>query len=90
MDASRLMNELLRAARKLSLEVRIEPFEPPPTRAGGLCWFRGRQVVLLDQNAPQSAQVATLAAALGTFDLEPIYLTPEARRIVEATRQPPR
>ena len=86
MEASRLMGELERTARKLGLEVRIEPFETPPVQAGGRCWVRGRHVILLDANASLMEQVAALAAALSEVDLEGVYLAPEARRVVEAAR----
>jgi hypothetical protein len=86
MEPPRLMSELERTARKLGLEVRIEPFETPPIRAGGLCWVKGRQVVLLDEKASLVEQVAALAAALSVFDLEGVYLAPEARRTIAAAR----
>ena len=87
MEPNRLMGELLRTARKLGLQVRIEPFETQPVHAGGLCWVRGRQIILVDENASLADQLAALAAALSELDLEAIYLAPEARQVVEAARE---
>jgi hypothetical protein len=80
------MEELLRVADRLGLEVRIEPFATEPVRAGGLCWVQGRQLVLVDEHAPIAQRANTLAEALCAFDLEGLYVAPEARRLVEATR----
>lgn len=82
------MEELMSAARKLELEVRIEPFITPGRSAGGLCRIRGRQVVLLDARAAPLEQAASLAEALVAFELEAVYMAPEARRFIEQRRQP--
>jgi len=87
MEPGRLLNELFLAARKLGLQVRVEPFDTPPVGGGGLCWVYGRQLVLLDERASQIEQAAALAEALSAFDTEPIYLAPEARRAIEAARE---
>ena len=87
MEPGRLLSELFSAARKLGLRVRVEPFETPPLGGGGLCWIRGRQLILLDANASQVEQAGALAEALGAFDTEPIYVAPEARRLIEAARE---
>jgi hypothetical protein len=78
------MDELLRVAHKLGLRVRVEPFETAAVLAGGLCWVRGRQLILLDENASMVDRVAAMAEALANFDLETVYLAPEARQLVEA------
>jgi hypothetical protein len=87
MDPARLFEELLRVAERLGLQVRIQPFATPPVQAGGMCWVRGRQLILLDANAPVVERTATLAEALCTVDLEDLYVAPEARLAVEAARQ---
>jgi len=79
------MDELLRVARKFGLRVRIEPFEIPGVHAGGLCRVRGRQLILLDQKASVVDRVGALAEALAGFDLETVYVAPEARQLIEAT-----
>jgi hypothetical protein len=51
MDAQPLFDELLHAAARLGVEVRMEPFETPATLGGGLCVVRGETLVLIDQRA---------------------------------------
>jgi hypothetical protein len=87
MEPPRLMEELLRVAERLGLEVRVEPFATAPVRAGGLCWVQGRQLVLVDENAPIAQRASALAEALSAIDLEGLYVAPEARRLVEAARR---
>ena len=45
MDDQHLFDELLQAAERLGVEVRIEPFETPATMGGGLCVVRGETLV---------------------------------------------
>jgi hypothetical protein len=87
MEPLRLVQELRRTAEKLGLPVRERPFHVPPNRGGGLCRVRGRPVVLLDEKATLMDRALALAEALATYDLEGIYLAPEARRLVEAARR---
>lgn len=87
MDAPRLLDELLAAARRLGLTVRIEPLRAASGRAGGLCRIRGQMLVLLDELASPVEQASALAEALGQLDVEGIDMAPEARRTVEATRE---
>jgi hypothetical protein len=86
MDDQQLFTELLHAAEKLGVEVRIEPFETPAIAGGGLCLFRGETLVLLDACAPLRGRVVALAQALSKLDTETIYLTPLARDLVETLR----
>ena len=82
-DDQRLFDELLQAARQLQVEVRIEPFETPATRAGGLCILRGETLVLLDQHATLPDRIAGLARALAELEHETVYMAPEARELIE-------
>jgi len=86
-DAQRLLDELLSAARKLGLKVRIEPLRAASGRAGGLCRIRGQTLVLLDELAGPVEQAAALAEALAELDVENIQMAPEARRTIEAKRR---
>ncbi len=52
MDDQPLFDELLHAAARLGVEVRMGPFETPATLGGGLCIVRGETLVLIDQRAP--------------------------------------
>ena len=52
MDDQPLFDELLHAAERLGVAVRMEPFETPAIMGGGLCVVRGENFVLIDQRAP--------------------------------------
>lgn len=82
------MDELIGVARKIGIEVRIQPIRIPNRSFGGLCRLRGRQVLVLDQRSSFVDRVGTLAEALSQFEreLDGVFLTPEARRMVEAAR----
>ncbi len=82
------MDELIGVARKIGIEVRIQPIRIPSRSFGGLCRLRGRQVLVLDQRSSFVDRIGTLAEALSQFEreLDGVFLTPEARRMVEAAR----
>jgi UDP-N-acetylmuramate dehydrogenase len=86
-DDQGLLDELVRVATRLRVEVRIEPFETPPAGGGGRCVVDGRALVLLDARAPLEARVRALASALVGMDLDDVYVTPEARDRVERERE---
>jgi hypothetical protein len=84
MDDQHLFDELLRAAEKLGVEVRIEPFETPAPKGGGLCVVRGERLVLIDQRAPLLDRILVLAQALSELGSETVYMAPKARELIEA------
>jgi hypothetical protein len=83
MDDQHLFGELLLAAEKLGVEVRIEPFETPAPKGGGLCVVRGERLVLIDQRAPLSDRILVLARALSELGSEAVYMAPKARELIE-------
>jgi hypothetical protein len=86
MDDLTLFDELLHAAGRLGVAVRIEPFEMPATMGGGLCVVRGETLVLIDQRAPLPDRIRALARALGNLQSETVHMAPEARELIEAVR----
>jgi hypothetical protein len=86
MDDQPLFDELLHAAERLGVAVRMEPFETPATMGGGLCVVRGENLVLIDQRAPLFDRIRALARALVDLHSETIYMAPEARELIEAVR----
>lgn len=84
MDNQHLCDDLLQAAEKLGVEVRIEPFETPTTMGGGLCVVRGEKLVLIDQSVSLPDRILVLARALAELESETVYLAPEARELIEA------
>jgi hypothetical protein len=86
MDDQPLFDELLHAAERLGVAVRMEPFETPATMGGGLCVVRGENLVLIDQRAPLFDRIRALARALVDLHSETVYMAPEARELIEAVR----
>jgi UDP-N-acetylmuramate dehydrogenase len=87
-DDQGLLDELVRVATRLGVEVRIEPFETPAAGGGGRCVVKGRDLILLDARAPLAGRVDALASSLASLDLDDVYVTPEARDRVEKARDP--
>jgi hypothetical protein len=86
----RLVDELTEAAKRLGLEVRREKIlrEVGYRVRGGACRFRDRNLVILDREMAPVEQVEILAEALRGRDIEGVYLSPAARRLVETTSVP--
>jgi len=83
-ERARLFEELLCAAEKLGVEVRVEPFETGGTSAGGICKLHGRRLILLDAAASVPERAAALASVLSELDHERVYLAPGAREYIYA------
>jgi hypothetical protein len=83
----RLVDELSEAARRLGLEVRREKIlrEVGYRARGGACRFRDRNLIILDREMTSADQVEILVEALRGQDLEGLYLSPAARRLIEET-----
>ncbi len=88
MDLPRLLDELINAAQKCGIDVRIEPFDPGLSDEkfprGGLCMVHGKQMILVDAKAPLPDRIAMVAAALSTVDLEHLFLAPIVRATIGA------
>ncbi len=86
----RLVDELAEAAARLGLEVRRERLlrEIGYRARGGACRLREKDLVIIDSNQPPSEQLEILVEALGTRDLESLYLSPAARRILKPGADP--
>jgi hypothetical protein len=83
----RLVDELSDAARRLGVEVRREKIlrEVGYRARGGPCRFRDRNLIILDREIAPADQIEILAEALRGHDLEALYLSPAARRVIEAS-----
>ncbi len=82
-----LVDELAEAATRLGLEVRREKLlrEVGYRARGGACRLRQKNLVILDREQPAAEQIEVLAEAMRGRNLEEVYLSPAARRIVQAT-----
>ncbi len=81
----KLVDELSDAAARVGLEVRRERIlrEVGYRARGGACRLRDKDLVIIDREQPAAEQLEVLADALRARDLEALYLSPAARRIVQ-------
>jgi hypothetical protein len=82
---SRLVDELVEAAGRCGLEVRREKIlrEVGYRARGGACRLREKDLLILDREQPVADQIDLLAEALRDRDLETLYLSPAARRLLQ-------
>jgi hypothetical protein len=80
----RIVDELAEAAQRVGLEVRREKImrEIGYRTRGGACRLRDKNLVIIDRDQPAAEQLEVIAEALRSRDLESVYLSPAARRIV--------
>jgi hypothetical protein len=80
----RIVDELAEAAQRVGLEVRREKImrEIGYRARGGACRLRDKNLVIIDRDQPAAEQLEVIAEALRSRDLESVYLSPAARRIV--------
>jgi hypothetical protein len=81
-----LVDELAEAAKRLGLEVRREKLlrEVGYRARGGACRLRQKDLIIIDREQPAAEQIEVLAEAMRGRNLEEVYLSPAARRIVQA------
>jgi hypothetical protein len=86
----RLVDELSEAANRLGLEVRREKIlrEVGYRARGGACRVRERSLIILDREMTVAEQIEVLAEVLRKHDLEALYLSPAARRVIDAAPEP--
>lgn len=81
----KLVDELSEAAERVGLKVRRERImrEIGYRARGGSCRLREEDLIIIDREQPAAEQLEILAEALRPHDLESLYLSPAARRIIE-------
>lgn len=81
----RLVDELAEAAQRVGLEVRREKIlrEVGYRARGGACRLREKDLIILDREQAPAEQIEVLAEALRARDLETVYLSPAARRVLQ-------
>jgi hypothetical protein len=82
----KIVDELADAAARVGLEVRREKIlrEVGYRARGGACRLREKDLVIIDREQPAAEQLEVLAEALSSRDLEAVYLSPAARRVLQA------
>jgi len=80
------MLELLEgAADQLGIKVSYEPLQTSGISTGlrgGLCRVKGAYRVIIDKRATDEERVATLAAAVASFDTSELELPPQVREVL--------
>jgi hypothetical protein len=86
---TRILEELLEAAKRLGFEVRREKIlrEVGYRARGGACRVRDRNLIILDREMAPAEQVEILADGLRGHNLDALYLSPAARRLVDAASE---
>jgi hypothetical protein len=86
----KLVDELCEAAERVGLVVRREKIlrEIGYRVRGGACRLREKNLVIIDRDMAPAEQLEVLADALRSRDLESLYLSPAARRVVQPGTQP--
>ena len=81
----RLIDELAEAAKRVGFEVRREKIlrEIGYRVRGGACRLREQELLILDRDQAPADQIEVLAEALRGRDLEQIYLSTAARRVLQ-------
>jgi len=92
---ARVLQELEALAARIGVSVRLEPFGSGlMSGRGGLCWVRGKALVVMDASLTLPDRIAVLASALARFDLDSVYVPPLVRARIEAasgaSKRPPR
>jgi hypothetical protein len=82
----KLLSVLEQTAARLGVEIRYELLAQTQVHGsgGGLCRVRGRHLILVDERLGNEDRIAIIARALGSFDLETLYLTPAVRDAIAA------
>ncbi len=80
-----MVEELAQAAERVGLQVRRERLlrEVGYRARGGACRLREKDLVIIDSAQPLAEQLEVLLEALRTRDLETLYLSPAARRLLQ-------
>jgi ribonuclease P protein component len=83
--AERVLDELIEAAEKVGLTVRRERImrEVGYRVRGGSCRLRNNDMVIIDRDQAPHEQLEIVAEALKRRDLEAVYLSPAARKILQ-------
>ena len=86
----RIVDELAEAAQRVGLEVRREKImrEIGYRTRGGACRLRDKNLLIIDRDQPATEQLEVIAEALRSRDLESLYLSPAARRVVHLGDNP--
>lgn len=79
-----LLDELLKLAQRLDVEVRREYLGDVEAPAqSGLVWLKGVPILFLDTRLSSQEASEVAARVLGTFSLDDVYVKPAVRHLLE-------
>ena len=81
-----ILEELEAAAAKLGVKVSYDSLAETDG-GGGLCKVKGAYRVIIEKRGTVGEKLATLAKALAEIGVEGVFLSPDARRVVEQVRR---
>jgi hypothetical protein len=86
----RVLDELIEAAERVGLKVRRERImrEVGYRARGGTCRLRDSDLVIIDRDQAPHEQLEIVAEALIGRDLEAVYLSRAARKILQMGQNP--
>ena len=84
-----LLELLESTADQLGIRVTYEPLQSTVVH-GGLCKVKGEYRIIIDKRATMEERIATLATALGRFDISELEVPPQVRELVRVHKVTPR
>ena len=82
MNVQDQLSELERLAHDLEVDVSYEPMRGLVQGIGGLCRVRGRYRIIVDRRLKPPERLQIVADALGRFDTEEHFVSPQVRRLL--------
>jgi hypothetical protein len=86
MDENTIIEQLEELIKSFGVQIRREPIKQDEDLVrvvGGLCLLRGEYILIINSKATTMERINTLATALKHFDLDPIYLRPVLRELLD-------
>jgi hypothetical protein len=86
MDENTIIDQLEELIKSFSVQIRREPIKQDEDLVkvvGGLCLLKGEYILIINSKATTMERITALATALKHFDLDPIYLRPVLRELLD-------
>ena len=86
MDENAIIEQFEELIKSFGVQIRREPIrqdEDLVKVVGGLCLLRGEYILIINSKATTMERINTLGTALKHFDLDPIYLRPVLRELLD-------
>ena len=86
MDENAIVEQLEELIKSFGVNIRREPIKQDEDLVkvvGGLCLLKEEYVLIVNSKATTMDRIWTLATALKHFDLDPIYLLPVLRELLD-------